>query len=181
MAPAKSCGVLGGCCVGLSGPRVLVAPRQWQGLWGPAQDAEAWRPWRRRVSSGGWVCSGSAPPTAVPPRLGRSLPGAVTSTVLLAACLRTRGWDTGSCAFSPRLAGGRALPWLPSPHRLLRPCLLGSISPGTVFLVSGAEPASTSLPFFMSLRQGLRVLLGCTCSLWGKGFVCPFLQSHSPC
>ena len=45
-----------------------------------------------------------------------------------------------------------------------------------VFLVSGAEPALTSLlPFFMSLplgtaRQGLGVLLGFTCSLQEKGF-----------
>lgn len=159
-------------------------PRRWHGLWGPAQDAEAWRPWRRRVSSGGWVCSGSAPPTAVPPRLGRSLPGAVTNTVVLAACLR-----------DPRL--GHGLPRLLSPAGWLAagPCpgcrpppsspalsAEGSISPGAVFLVSGAEPASTpSLPFFMSLWQGLGVLLGFTCLLWGKGFACPFLQPHSPC
>lgn len=84
-----------------------------------------------------WLCT----PDSRATRLGRSLLVLSRTPLSLLLVFGTRGWDAGSSAFSPRPAGWRPGYLAAAPHRLLRPCLLGSISPGAVFLVSGAEPA----------------------------------------
>lgn len=117
MAPAKSCGVSGGCCVGLSGPRVLVAPTPMARAVGPGpgrggMEAVEETGELRRVGLF-WLCtpdSRATPSGAVAPWCCHEH---------RCPCCLSSGPAAGTRAPAPslpgRLAGGRALPCLPPP------------------------------------------------------------------